>query len=109
MAAANIKTFSIAEATEPVEFQIGKDVFTARPPESLPANVLIKYSEMVGEGKLYDAHHYFFQKSLLGESIELFTTRLEDSDNPINLGTMVQVAEWLVEMYSAFPTTPAKA
>lgn len=103
-----MKVFDVAKTTEPVEFQIGADLFTAYPPEALPAYVLIEYSELVTQGKIHDAHKAFFAKSLIGESATLFEHRLHAHDNPITLATMIQVAEWLVEQYSAIPTKRAK-
>lgn len=102
-----MKTFKVANATEPLEFQIGDDVFTAIPANRLPGYVLIKYVELVQEGKIYKAHQELFAKALVAESSKLFLDRLDSIENPITLEQMVEVAEWLTEEYSAFTTKSA--
>lgn len=97
-----MKKFSVADAKEPIEFQVGNDTFYALAPENLPANVLIRYTESVQEGQLFEAHKTFFNRVLVGESADQFNFRLDSTEKPITLSTMVQVAEWLVEMYAAF-------
>lgn len=103
-----MKIFEIAKSTQPLEFQVGAELYTAYPPEELPAYVLIEYSELVQAGKIHDAHKAFFAKTLLPESHTAFNARLTSHENPITLGIMVQVAEWLVEQYAATPTKRAK-
>ncbi len=103
-----IKVFEVTKSTEPIEFQVGSDLFTAYAPEDLPAYTLIEYSELVQAGKIHDAHKAFFSKTLIGESATLFDSRLHSHENPITLTIMIQVAEWLVEQYSATPTRRAK-
>lgn len=103
-----MKVFEIAKSTQPLEFQVGSDLFTAYPPEELPAYVLIEYSELVQAGKIHDAHKAFFSKTLVPESHTIFNQRLNSHDNPITLAVMIQVSEWLVEQYAATPTKRAK-
>jgi hypothetical protein len=103
-----MKKFTVADTVEPLEFEIGEDKFKAIAPERLPGNVLIRYAEQVSQGKLYEAHQIFFARCLEKESAELFAFRMDSKENPINLGVMAQVAEWLVEQYSAIPTEPPK-
>lgn len=103
-----MKEFQVSEASEPIQFKIGDDVFTAKPAAKLPGNVLIRYSEQVQAGKLHEAHQQFFARALDKDSADLFAFRLDSSENPINLETMTQVAIWLMEQYSNFGGAPAK-
>lgn len=103
-----MKTFEVSDFQEPMEFQVGKDVFRAIAPERLPGNVLIRYSETVSAGKLYEAHQVFFARCLEKESADLFAHRLDSKENPITLTVMAQVAEWLMGQYSGNPTEPPK-
>lgn len=96
------KQFKVSDAVEPVEFQVGDETFYALAPDALPANILIRYTEMVQDGKLYDAHKTFFGRALVKESADRFIHRLDSTETPITLSVMVQVAEWLVEIYSNF-------
>lgn len=102
-----MKEFKVAEAADLIEFKIGSDVFKAIAPERLPGNVLIRYAETVQAGKLYEAHQVFFTRALDKESAELFNHRLDSKENPIPLNTMAEVAEWLVEQYSALTSSPS--
>lgn len=104
---ADMKEFTVADTTEPLEFKIGKDVFKACAPEMLPGNVIIRYTEKVNAGKLHEAHQEFFNRVLDKESADLFNFRLDSKDNPINLNTMANVAAWLMEQYTTFPTARA--
>lgn len=97
-----MKKFDIGKASEPLEFEIGEDKFTALPANRLPGAILINYVEEVSEGKVYSGHKHFFEKALLPESSALFTERLSDPENPIPLQQMIEVAEWLTTEYSAF-------
>jgi hypothetical protein len=103
-----VKRFEVATNAEPIEFSVGDDVFKAVAPERLPGNILIRYAEKVSAGRLYEAHQEFFARCLEKESAELFAFRLDSKENPINLSVMAQVAEYLTEMYSNFPTAPPK-
>lgn len=96
------KSFSTADALENIEFDVDGEDFLAYPPNRLPANVLIRYSEQVQEGKLYEAHQAFFDKALQPESALRFQHRLNDHEKPITLPMMIQVAEYLINEYSDF-------
>lgn len=102
------KVFKTAVAQEPLEFEIDGDSFTAIAPNRLPGNVLISYVEDITEGHVYLGHKKLFEKSLLPESAEKFAARLDSTENPINLQQMIEVAEWLVEEYSAFTVGETK-
>lgn len=97
-----MKKFNVADAKEPIEFQVGNDTFYAMAPENVPANILIRYTEQIQDNKLFEAHKVFFGRVLIGESADQFVHRMDSTENPINLSIMIQVAEWLIEMYSAF-------
>lgn len=100
-----MKTFKVSDNKDMIEFQVGDDVFKALSPDRLPGNVIVRYVEQVQNGKMYEAHSTFFARALDKESAELFVHRLDSKENPINLSTMVQVAEWLMEQYSNLVTT----
>ena len=97
-----MKVFKTAVAQEPLEFQIDEDTFTAIAPNRLPGNVLIAYVEDITAGHVYLGHKNLFEKALVKDSAERFTERLNSTENPINLQQMIEVAEWLVNEYSAF-------
>lgn len=97
-----MKKFNVSDTKDPIEFQVGNETFYALAPENVPANILIRYTEQVQDGKLYEAHKLFFARVLIGESSEQFSMRMDSTDTPITLATMMQVAEWLIEMYAAF-------
>ena len=96
------KSFSTSDALEAVDFDIDGEDFVAVPPNRLPANVLIRYSEKVQEGKLYEAHQQFFAGVLEEDSAQRFEHRLNSKENPIPLALMIEVAEYLVNAYSDF-------
>jgi len=96
------KIFKTAVAQEPLEFELDGETFIAIAPNRLPGNVLISYVEDVTEGKVYVGHKKFFEKALVKDSAEKFAERLDSNENPINLQQMIEVAEWLVNEYSAF-------
>lgn len=96
------KSFATTEALDAVEFDIDGEDFIAVPPNRLPANVLIRYSETVQEGRLYEAHKHFFAGVLTDESAERFNARLNSKENPITLPLMIEVAEFLVTEYANF-------
>lgn len=99
-----MKEFKIGNSSEKIVFKIGDDTFYAVAPDKLPGNVLIRYAEQVQAGHLYNANEAFFNRALDKTSAELFNHRLDDSDNPIDLDTMLAVVEWLMEQYSNLAT-----
>ncbi len=103
-----IKEFSLDEATEPVPFKIGPDVFHAVPAGRLPALAQLRYSQQVAAGNLYEAHVRFFRDALEDECVDKFLDRLDSKGNPITLHTMAEVANWLIgDTYAGTPTEPA--
>lgn len=99
------KSFKTSEALENVTFDIDGEDFIAVPPNRLPANVLIRYSETVQAGKLYEAHKDFFGKVLEEESGLRFEKRLNgstDDKTPVTLALMIEIAEYLITAYSDF-------
>lgn len=102
------KIFKMAAAQEPLEFELEGESYTAIAPNRLPGNVLINYVEEVSEGKVYVGHKHFFEKALVPESAERFLKGLDSTEAPIPLQQMIEVAEWLVNEYSAFTVGEAK-
>lgn len=96
------KSFKTSEALENVEFDVDGEDFIAVPPNRLPANVLIRYSEKVQEGKLYEAHRDFFNRALVEESAARFEAKLSSGDTPVTLPMMIEIAEYLISAYSDF-------
>lgn len=103
------KEFKQSGSEDEVEFTIDGDAFTALAPRRLPANVLIRYAESIGEGKLFAAHERFFADVLTEEGYKTFYDRLDSNVNPINIDTMIQVASYLVgEVYGGGNSVPSK-
>lgn len=99
------RSFSTAEALDKIEFDVDGEDFIAVAPNRLPANVLIRYSETVQDGKLYEAHKDFFAKVLEDDSAVRFEQRLSGTDadkQPITLAMMIEIAEFLVTAYADF-------
>lgn len=96
------KSFATSDALEAIEFDVDGDDFLAVAPNRLPAYTLIRYSEQVTDGKLYEAHKLFFNSVLTGDSAERFDARLNDRDKPITLPMMIEIAQYLIEAYSDF-------
>lgn len=105
---AEIKEFKVSELNDPIQFKIGDDVFVGLPANKVPAGALIRYAELVNDGKVFAAHTIFFNDILEDESAAKFSERIDSKENPINLSTMVEVATWLMEQCSHVPTGPAK-
>jgi len=96
--------------TAPVRFRIGADEFQARP--MISAQRMVQLAEM---GEKIDAAEGMvklsiftevFELALYPESLERFRARLYDDDNPIGMGQVGQVIEWLIEQYAGRPTPP---
>lgn len=99
------KSFKTSEALESVTFDVDGEDFIALPPNRLPANVLIRYSETVQDGKLYEAHKDFFNKVLVDDSAVRFEQRLNsgaDDKVTVTLPMMIEIAEYLITAYSDF-------
>lgn len=94
------KNFSVGKATEPVEFEIDDDNFVAIPANRLPAGSLAKYFEIVNDGRIFDAHDYFFKTVLTEDSAKLFFERMESVEKPITISLVGDIASWLLgEVY----------
>jgi|SRR5687768_10004920 len=95
-----MKEFKVSNSDEKIAFKIGDDTFYAISPNKVPGNVLIRYAEQVQGGRLYEANTSFFNRVLDKESGETFNHRMDSTENPITLETMMDVVEWLMEQYS---------
>lgn len=99
-----MKEFKVSNSSEKIAFKIGDDVFYAVAPDRLPGNVLIRYAEELTNNNLYKANSNFFNRVLVKDSSSLFNERLDSTENPITLDTMMAVVEWLMEQYSNLAT-----
>lgn len=50
-----------------------------------------------------------FQLFLLEESFEVFASRLGNSRKPIDVGQLLDITSWIVEVYTGRPTTPSES
>lgn len=95
--------FKVSDASEDVTFTLGGDKFSGVPVNRLPGETLIKYTELLEKGSLYQANRYFLAECLTEESSSLFFERLSSKENPIDLATMGKVLNWLVaDVYGRF-------
>lgn len=92
-----MKEFSTSASTEPIKFSIDGDTFVAVAPAKLPGNVLLRYVETIALGRVLAAYTQFFISVLDDESMKRFQERLDSEHNPINLSTMVEIADWLIK------------
>jgi hypothetical protein len=90
----------ISESDKPVEFKITGEQFIAIAPAMCPANVELKYMELVSIGSLTTAHRNLINDLLEEDSAQRFLARMDDKKNPITLNTLGEVAKWLIETYS---------
>lgn len=95
--------FKVSDASEEVTFTIGGDKFAGVPVNRLPGETLIKYTEMLEKGNLYEANRVFLSDCLTEESATRFFERLASKEDPIDLSTMGKVLNWLVaDVYGRF-------
>jgi len=94
---------------KPVEFYVDDDLFRGVP--ALPAMHALELTRMhselqaaEGKGKL-DILMGVFSSFLEDASYERFAQRLQDKSNPIDLGTLMDVIQWILgEGYGLRPT-----
>lgn len=118
------KTFQVAIAAEPVSFDLvgpvsGVRNFMCR--DRMAAGTLMKFAEAFSgmedaeESAAAGANAIpvirdFFNASLMPEGRERFWAMLNDEDEGIPMGTLVEIAGWLAEVYSGDrPTGPTSS
>lgn len=100
---ARFKDFS--ETTEPIQFRVGKEVFTALPTIPLGRMSELSKLRMEGEsGNLVDGITRVFNSILEPESYERFVHGLNSNENPIGITHVTQILPWLMEQYGLRPT-----
>ncbi len=50
-----------------------------------------------------------FEIFILPKSFEVFSRRLGDRQNPIDVQQLVEIIQWIIEVYAARPTTPSSS
>lgn len=92
-----------------LEFTIDDDVFEAKHP--IPAQVLLDFAKKFGsmsESSPMDEQLEAFKDVLAlvlkPDSLKIFTARMADVDNPIEVAQIEEIIEWLFEEYGMRPT-----
>lgn len=92
-----------------VTFRIDDDVFHAA--RGVPAEVLMDFATQFSGMSLttpvdeqLKAFRSVFELVLLPESLQRFTARMRDRENPIEIDQCEQVITWLMERYGLRPT-----
>lgn len=121
------RTFKVAIAAEPVEFDLqcpvrGMQNFLCR--DRLAAGTLMRFAEMFSsiEEDTADASNAssgadaipaikdFFNAAIMPEGRSRFWEIIYDEDEGIPMDTLVEIAGWLAEVYSGDrPTTPTSS
>lgn len=106
-AMAEIKDFS--KKRKDISFRIDDDVFHAA--RAIPAEILMDFAGEFAElnasatvEKQLSAFRSMFEMVLQPESLKLFTERLRDRDNPIEIDQVEDIVTWLLEEYGLRPT-----
>lgn len=121
------KTFRVAIAAEPIEFDLdcpkrGAQNFHCR--DRLAAGTLMKFAELFASiedaedspqnassgAEAIPAIRDFFNSALMPENRERFWEIIYDDDEGIPMETLVEIAGWLAEVYSGErPTGPTSS
>lgn len=104
---AEMKDFT--KKRDDVTFRIDDDVFHAA--RGVPAEVLMDFAaQFSGMGlntpvdEQLKAFRGVFELVLLPESLERFTARMRDRENPIEIDQCEEIITWLMERYGLRPT-----
>jgi len=105
-----LKQFQVARtAGEGTHFKVDDDEYVARPATSLPGAVLLDLGAAVKgtQAEQTLAMVEFLRLALEPDSMERFEARLRDPRDPIDILTLFEVANWLMEdVYGGRPTVP---
>jgi hypothetical protein len=110
------KVFAVAQATEPVSFDLEGVNFRCRP--RMAAGVILSMAEKLGGGKEDDdesgieavkAIRRFFKSALIPQDLKPFNDLLDDDEVAIPLETLTEIVSWLSEVYTARPTGKTSA
>ncbi len=104
-----IKDFS--KKRKELVFRIDDDLFHATP--VIPAETMIEFAESMTSADptkmapkdMIGALRRVIEMVLLPESLTLFTSRMKDPANPIDMEQLDDIVTWLFEEYGMRPTT----
>lgn len=94
------RSFGTTTKSEPLVIDVNGEDYSFRPADQVPAFALLQYSQEVSAGNLLEAHKTLFSRVLLPDYTEVFLKKLEDDENPISLAIMIEIAEYIVSIYS---------
>lgn len=93
---------------QPIRFQVNDDVFTA--PAVLPIPVMqqlttaVEKLKGVSDAAAFDAILEVFDAILVDDSARRFRERVADKVQPIGIEQVVNIMNWLIEVYGLRPT-----
>jgi hypothetical protein len=91
-----------AKIKEPLTFTIDKEEFTAR--SAVPGALLLEFVTEAGSDdptQAADALIDFFALALVSEDVERFTQFIRDPDRAIQIETLAEIVEFLVEQFTS--------
>jgi hypothetical protein len=97
------------EDVEPLEFTLFEETFKCRP--QLQGATLLTYSKRFASEDLAEVNAAFldfFESALKTESYKAFKAVIESEDKIVNIETLGEIAEWLIEEYTDRPTEASK-
>jgi len=100
---------SPVEDLEPLSFTIFDEEFQCRP--QLQGATLLTYSKRLASDNLSEVNEAFlnfFESSLKQESYKRFKALIESEDRIVQIETLGEIAEWLIEEYTDRPTPESK-
>jgi len=98
------KVFAVAQAKDPVSFDLEGVKFYCRP--RMAAGVILAIganSEDESESSIKTIR-MFFATALEPDSLDLFNEMINDPNKAIPLSTLMEIINWLSEVYTARPT-----
>lgn len=108
------QSFSTAgDSDEPVEFDINGVHFRCR--SQISSGIVMKMGALLGGNEdtmaanipvqeMIAVVQEFFQHALKPDDRKRFFEMLDDPDTPVPLNTLIQIVQWLAEVYTSRPT-----
>ncbi len=97
-----------------ISFRVDDDLFHAA--RGVPADVLLDFATEFSSmdttatvDQQLRAFRSMLEVVLLPESLERFTARMRDRENPIEIDQVEEIVTWLMEQYGLRPTEPSSA
>lgn len=100
---------SPVEDLEPLSFTLFDEEFQCRP--QLQGATLLTYSKRLASESMAEVNQAFldfFESALKKESYSRFKDIIESEDKIVNIETLGEIAEWLIEEYTDRPTQESK-